>query len=270
MTDALQSTPRTATSYLSDKANVSADYLKRVAEKAKALKSLTHQLMQIQPGSIVLDAGCGPAVDTLPLQQLVGHQGLVVGVDLDSGMLAEALKLQPATHAPAYVQAGVPKLPFKTAAFDAVRAERLLQVLPPSIDLNFVVAELARVTKPFGRVVLVDTDWGSLSLSGLDNHLERELSHFFAQKLRPNGFAGRDLLRFAKIPNLKEVDLSVQPIVHRTLDQLPISWLVKEAKAQGVASEEALDAWQQGLQLAVSRGEFMATVNMVILVCEVV
>ena len=253
-----------------DSANVTAAYLKRVAEKAKALKTLSHQLMHIQPGSLVLDVGCGPAVDTLSLQQQVGHQGLAVGVDLDTGMLFEALKLQPATHAPAYVQAGVPQLPFKTGAFGAVRAERLLQVLPATIDLQAVVAEIARITKPGGRVVLVDTDWGSLSFASNNNALERMLCQFFASELRPNGFAGRDLLRFAKLPNLKEIELNVQPIVHRSLDQLPLNWLVKEAKARNLAAHEAIDSWQQSLQLAQDRGEFMATVNMVILACEVI
>lgn len=253
-----------------DSANVTAAYLKRVAEKAKALKTLSHQLMHIQPGSLVLDVGCGPAVDTLSLQQQVGHQGLAVGVDLDAGMLAEALKLQPTTHAPAYVHAGVPQLPFKAGAFDAVRAERLLQVLPATIDLQVVVAEIARITKSGGRVVLVDTDWGSLSFASNDNALERTLSQFFASELRPNGFAGRDLLRFANLPNLKEIELNVQPIVHRSLDQLPINWLVKEAKARNLAAHETIENWQQSLQSAQDRGEFMATVNMVILACEAV
>ena len=62
----------------------------------------------------------------------------------------------------------------------------------------------------------------------------------------------------------------MQPIVHRSLDQLPINWLVKEAKARNLAAPEAIDTWQQSLQLAQDRGEFMATVNMVILACEAI
>lgn len=269
MTDSLQ-TPTQPSAPPADSANVSAAYLKRVAEKAKALKTLTHQLMHIQPGSMVLDVGCGPAVDTLSLQQQVGHQGLAVGVDLDPGMLAEALKLQPVTHAPAYVQAAAPLLPFATGAFDAVRAERLLQVLPATIDLQQVVAELARITKPDGYLVLADTDWGSLSIAGPDYALERKLSQFFATELRPNGYAGRDLLRLTNIASLQQVELQVQPIVHRTLDHLPVNWLAKEAKARQVASEPALDAWLESLQLAERRGELLATVNMVIVACKVV
>lgn len=270
MTESAQISLKTNVSSPPDNNNVSAAYLKRIAEKAKALKTLSHQLMHIQPGSLVLDVGCGPAVDTLSLQQQVGHQGLAVGVDLDAGMLLEALKLQPATHAPAYVRAGVPLLPFKSASFDAVRAERLLQVLPSQINLQAVAAELARITKPGGRVVLVDTDWGSLSFAGRDNALERQLCQFFASELRPNGFAGRDLPRLANLPNLREVELNVQPIVHRNLDQLPVNWLVKEAKAHRIATEDAIDSWHQNLLAAESCGEFLATVNIVILACEVI
>jgi ubiquinone/menaquinone biosynthesis C-methylase UbiE len=45
--------------------------------------------MEINEGNTVLDAGCGPGIDTVQLATLVGN-GQVVGIDYDSEMIAEA------------------------------------------------------------------------------------------------------------------------------------------------------------------------------------
>ena len=44
----------------------------------------------LQSGQHILDAGCGPGVDTIPLADYVGPQGSVTGVDIDSEMLDKA------------------------------------------------------------------------------------------------------------------------------------------------------------------------------------
>ena len=60
-------------------------------------------------------------------------------------------------------------LPFEAATFDAVRCERLLQHLS---DWSTPLAEMLRVTKPGGRVVLMDTDHSTLSLGMQTRDLE--------------------------------------------------------------------------------------------------
>ena len=75
---------------MADHPSIDADYLRRAATLLKELKETTYRRMEIRPGHRLLDAGCGPGVDTLPLAALVGEEGRVVGVDADPAMLAEA------------------------------------------------------------------------------------------------------------------------------------------------------------------------------------
>jgi demethylmenaquinone methyltransferase/2-methoxy-6-polyprenyl-1,4-benzoquinol methylase len=70
-----------------------------------------------------------------------------VGVDLSSGMLAHARTPGPLVHADALFS------PFRTAAFDgAVSGFALRNVT----DLGVLFVELARVTRPGGRISLLD------------------------------------------------------------------------------------------------------------------
>src|SRR5262252_5427110 len=48
--------------------------------------------LSLQPGMIVLDAGCGPGRLTVPVARQVGPRGQVVAVDLQPGMLRRAQK----------------------------------------------------------------------------------------------------------------------------------------------------------------------------------
>src|SRR5437764_13145621 len=69
---------------------VDAAYLARIGSLVLADKERTYDCMNIRPGSAVLDVGCGPGTDTIPLAGRVGPGGHGVGVDYDGEMGAEA------------------------------------------------------------------------------------------------------------------------------------------------------------------------------------
>jgi ubiquinone/menaquinone biosynthesis C-methylase UbiE len=46
--------------------------------------------LDLEPGMVVLDFGCGPGRVTLPVARLVGDTGKVVAIDIQEGMLARA------------------------------------------------------------------------------------------------------------------------------------------------------------------------------------
>ena len=48
------------------------------------------ELAKVQPGEEVLDLACGTGLVTYPASDAVGASGSVVGVDISSGMLAQA------------------------------------------------------------------------------------------------------------------------------------------------------------------------------------
>lgn len=247
--------------------HVSSDYLRTAAERARAFKARTHALLDLHDGDRVLDAGCGPGLDTCEMARLVGATGQVWGIDSDAAMIAEACVLAASQGMDAQVLhrvADATALPFAAGEFQAVRAERLLQVLPPGIAPQVVVRELWRVLAPGGILLLADADWGSASLDCDAPDLERRLLAFFARHLRPNGFAGRQLAGL-----LQEVGgtpvLEVHALVHHDLALLPFgSGLVDKALAAGVIAAEEGRWWLQFLQERSSTGRLYASVNMVI------
>lgn len=94
-------------------------------------------------GKTVLEAGCGTG---LILKELATTAKKAVGVDISEGMLEKAAARGLEVH-----KASVTKLPFSDASFDTVVS---FKVLAHVDDLPTALAEMARVTRPGGHLVL--------------------------------------------------------------------------------------------------------------------
>ncbi len=246
---------------------VSADYLKKQAQASKNIKTRSYQLMQIATDSQVLDVGCGPATDTIALSDYIGKGGRIVGVDNDPQMIQKAnqtIKEQNITKNIQHQVGDAKKLPFADGEFDRVHAERLFQVLPKA-DGQTVFSELNRVLKSGGRMVLVDTDWASASVCFSDASLERRLINFFGTKMRPNGFAGRDLLALLKSGGYVDVAVEVVPYVTREFSETFFGeWLRAEALKSQAATQQELDRWATELTQKSAEGTYFSCVNIII------
>jgi SAM-dependent methyltransferase len=76
---------------------------------------------------------------------------------------------------------------------DGVWCERVLQHLD---EPDTAVAEFVRVTRPGGRICLIDTDWDSLAFDGLRGDLSAELLRFSQDRFRRGQLdMGRSLRR---------------------------------------------------------------------------
>ena len=97
-----------------------------------------------------LDAGTGTGPVALALAPLVRE---VVGVDLVPEMLAEARRRAQGVPNVAFVEGDCLALPIETGSFDlAVTSRTIHHLRRPEL----AIAELARVTRPGGRIVVVD------------------------------------------------------------------------------------------------------------------
>lgn len=99
--------------------------------------------LRFAAGRKVLEAGCGTG---LIMSRLRPHVASVTGVDLSARMLEQA-----ARRGLAVVQGSVTALPFPDGAFDAVCS---FKVLAHVAEIERALAELSRVTRPGGHLVL--------------------------------------------------------------------------------------------------------------------
>lgn len=201
------------------------------------------------PGTLVLDVGCGTGEDARAMAQLVGPDGQVVGVDASPGLLSLAWeRAKPEDGRVEWVRADARALPFADGCFDAVRAERLLQHVE---DPQAVVAELVRVTRPDGRVALVEPDWGTLAVDVESPEVASEVEALAAEGIRWP-WAGRSLQRWLQAAGLAEVEVEPEPHALAP-DELPAAAreqlfgpLADRARAAGLASAGVLENARRG------------------------
>ncbi len=101
-------------------------------------------------GGVVLDAGCGTARAAAPLREAVGPGGLVLGADATPEMLASALGAGRQALA-SLLLTDTARLPLPDGVVDAVFAAGLIPHVPDPVA---ALAELARITRPGGRLAL--------------------------------------------------------------------------------------------------------------------
>jgi len=122
----------------------------------RKLRQWTLDLADLQPGSVVLDVGCGTGTLLLAAGERVGPSGALHGLDAAPEMAAHARHKAEARGVSLEVLEGsANKLPYPPASFDAVFCTLVLHHLPGSMRAA-AIREMRRVLRPGGRAVIVD------------------------------------------------------------------------------------------------------------------
>jgi ubiquinone/menaquinone biosynthesis C-methylase UbiE len=170
---------------------------RRLAEQARALPIHGHLLTTgLATGMKALDAGCGPGIITSVMAEVVGRQGSVLAVDAHPQRLEEARAHCAQLPQCSFRQADVRKLDLPEGTFDYVWSQFVLEYLK---EPEAALAELIRVTRPGGRVVISEVDepgrhiWpcppdieegfrkfnAAVAAAGLDLQVGRKMFYFF-------------------------------------------------------------------------------------------
>ena len=107
-------------------------------------------LAGVQPGDRALDVATGTGDLAMALAERVGETGEVVGCDFSEAMLARARKKAPRLR---FEWADALDLPYPDRSFDAATVGFGARNFA---DLRKGLAEMARVVKPGGRVVILE------------------------------------------------------------------------------------------------------------------
>jgi SAM-dependent methyltransferase len=125
----------------------------------RTLRQRTIGLAQPQPGEQALDVGCGTGTLALEVARYLSPGGSITGVDPGSQQIDRARAKAARRHAPQvsidFKIGVIERLPFPDQTLDVVFSTLMLHHLPTPLKRQGL-AEIARVLKPGGRLVIAD------------------------------------------------------------------------------------------------------------------
>ena len=235
----------------------------RDLEAVAAWKERSFDLLEPRPGARLLDVGCGTGDDVLALVSRVLPGGRVTGIDASAAMIEEARRrVGPAAGPAVDLRVGdATDLDLGDATIDGCRVERTLQHLHRPAG---AVAEMARVTRPGGRVVAAEPDWGTLVIAAEDPAASRAVAEAAAARLR-SGTVGRALRGLLIDAGLVDVGVGARTLVitdrQRAETLFDLGRAAASAVEAGLISSRRATAWSRGAAESAARGRFLAALT---------
>jgi SAM-dependent methyltransferase len=125
----------------------------------RKLRKRTIQLAQLQPGEQALDVGCGAGTLALEAARYLSPGGSITGIDPGDQQIARARVKAARRHMPRismeFKTDVIERLPFPDQTLDVVFSTLMMHHLPMPLKRQGL-AEIARVLKPGGRLVIAD------------------------------------------------------------------------------------------------------------------
>lgn len=222
----------------------------------RAAKLVLLDQLNLETARAVLDVGCGFGADVAEMAARLPAHGVAAGIDVSEAMIAEARRRSRDLGLNVSFDTGdAGKLPYDDASFDACRTERVLNHVP---DPGQVIREMARVTRPGGRVGALEFDHGTTMVDHPDLALTRMILQTFADAMA-QGWIGRQLPRLFRQAGL--TDLQVSPTVallsYETIQGL-IGQHVERLCRDDVLTQDQAGQWWSELGRRSADGDFVA------------
>ena len=153
------------------------------------------------------------------------------------------------------------QLPFDSDYFNSVRSERVFQ---HTLRANQLFQEMIRVTKSGGRIVVLDTDWSTMSIDTDLIDIEQKIKKFHVEKAIINGFAGRQLYRMFLQSGLNDIYIEMAPtFVTDYQISRQVAWFdltEKSALEAGVISQQELEKFHADFENSDLQGKYFAVI----------
>ncbi|MEV7623456.1 methyltransferase domain-containing protein [Actinoplanes sp. NPDC089786] len=227
----------------------------------KRVRAAAMAALDPRPGQHLLDAGCGGGEVARMLAGRTGPTGSVTAVDFSAVHIEAARSRHDGSNVD-YQQGDIADLDLFDASMDGVWCERVLQHVP---DPEQTIAELRRVTRPGGRICLIDTDWRSLAFDGMSPELTGSLvAHTLSTFAPEQRDMGRTLRSRLVRHGLGEVSAVPVTLFFGTPASaavvLPMVNPVVPADA-GMWPDGHRDPWLTEVAAAGERGDFLAVLT---------
>lgn len=214
-------------------------YLDVTAHSLRLLKRQAMSQLDVRPGQRILDLGCGAGHN---LVELADRGARAVGVDSSHTMIARARERLGA-RAGCVAVADASAIPLRDASFDGAYVERVFQHLS---DLASAIGELGRVLRSGAKLVVLDTDWSSLTIEVGDPKTASAVRRGVTVEMVQPAL-GAALPRFLSARGFVEVSVQRAP-VEMSMAGYDITDLDKagsRAIAAGYTDVESLARWQR-------------------------
>jgi arsenite methyltransferase len=200
-----------------------------------AQRGEVRRLLALRPGERVVDIGAGPGFLAAEMAAEVGAGGRVFAVDPSASMreLARARGVDFAIE-----DGSAEALPLPDDAVDVAVATQVLEYVP---DVPGALAELRRVLRPGGRVLLLDTDWDSVVWHSSDTDRTRAVLAAWEEHLA-DPYLPRTLAAALRDAGFVEVTPSVWPLFNAGADRNTFSNRLVPVIAAFVAGRRGLSA----------------------------
>jgi ubiquinone/menaquinone biosynthesis C-methylase UbiE len=216
--------------------------------------------LDVKPGRRILDVGCGTGDDAREMARHVCENGRIVGVDNSQAMIdiarqrAEGTGISVEFHA-----ADALALPFETGSFDGACADRSLMHVP---DARRALAEMARVTRPGGRVAVYEVDFGTVTIDVDDRTLARRVIDCWRDSMR-NPWLGRRMPALFQELSLRDIAVRPYTLILAPILANPIigEATVQRAVAQGRVTQAEGQSWLQQLTTLQQTARFFSTLT---------
>ena len=228
-----------------------------VGQRARFLEAL-----DLRRGERVLDVGIGPGLLAFDMAMMVGEGGRVAGIDASEPMLALSQARCAELPWTDFRVADATKLPFEDGSLDAVVSTQVYEYVP---DMTAALAEVQRVLRPGGRVLILDTDWDSVVWNTADRaRMRRVMDAWDAHLHDPHlpATLGRRLERAGFDVHRREVIPIVNSDLHVHCYSFGILFAIQAFVAgSGAVDGDEVNAWAAEQRALGEAGEYFFSIN---------
>src|SRR2546425_229302 len=164
-------------------------------------------------------------------------------------------------HPDPWRDADAASLPFAADRFDAALA---ITVILHVADPLRVVREMARVTRPGGRVGVQDQDFGVVAVTHPDRALTERIMRGVAERVYAEPHSGRRLPGLLRAAGLVDVRLLTDVYQDTTLEPWTKTFLERRAERAvrfGIVDAPTAERWLDGFTDVVAADAFVLTLN---------